>query len=45
MGGSFFEDTPDITAQLRTSQALTAYSVALSFRAQKNPLVIISAGY
>jgi hypothetical protein len=44
MGGSFFEDTPDITAQLSTSQALTAYSVALPFRAQKNPLVIISAG-
>jgi hypothetical protein len=44
MGGSFFEDTPNITAQLSTSQALMAYPVALPFRAYKNPHVIISAG-
>jgi hypothetical protein len=45
MEGSFFKDTPYIAAQINTSQALTSYPVALPFGAQKNPRVMISAGY
>jgi hypothetical protein len=45
MGGSFFEDTPNITARYNTSQAFIAYSVALPFGDQKIQYVMITAGY
>jgi hypothetical protein len=44
-GRLLFEDTPDITARIYTSQAFTEYSVTLSFRAGKIPHVMITAGY